>query len=223
MRVAGLYAILDLPHPHGANPVELARAFVEGGASSIQLRAKRASHEDRLAILRAIAPLCQADGVSLWVNDDIAAAEAILAADPSRLLRVQLGVHLGQSDLAALGPAPALRIRRLREAGLGVGISTHTLDQVEAALALGPDYLGFGPVFATHTKRDAEPVVGLELLARACARADVPVVAIGGIGLDAFESVKKAGAAAIAVIGALIADTPEQTRARCHALASRLA
>jgi len=219
MRVAGLYAILDLPHPHGANPVELARAFVEGGASSIQLRAKRASHEDRLAILRAIAPLCQADGVSLWVNDDIAAAEAILAADPSR----HLGVHLGQSDLAALGPAPALRIRRLREARLGVGISTHTLDQVEAALALGPDYLGFGPVFATHTKRDAEPVVGLELLARACARADVPVVAIGGIGLDAFESVKKAGAAAIAVIGALIADTPEQTRARCHALARRLA
>ncbi|MFV8751099.1 thiamine phosphate synthase [Nannocystaceae bacterium ST9] len=215
MRVAGLYAILDLPHPRGLTPIELATAFVEGGAGLIQLRAKRATHLERLATLRAIAAICHAGSVPLLVDDDLAAAEAGIPGVS--------GVHLGQTDLDELGPDPARRIERLREVGLHVGISTHALGQVDAALGLGPTYLGFGPVFSTTSKRDPDPVVGLEGLTQACARADVPVVAIGGIGPEQLESVMKAGAAAIAVIGALIADTPEQTRERCHALATRLA
>lgn len=215
MRVAGLYAILDLPHPRGLSALELTHAFVEGGAGLLQLRAKHASASERLAILRTIAPICHAAAVPLVVNDDLAAAQAGLPG--------VVGVHLGQADLASLGRDPVARIQQLHDAGIRVGISTHALGQVEAALALGPDYLGFGPVFPTATKRDADPVVGLEELATACARAEIPVVAIGGIGPERFDSVLKAGAAAIAVIGALIADSREQTRERCHALATRMA
>jgi thiamine-phosphate pyrophosphorylase len=215
MRPRGLYAILDLPHPRGLSAIELADAFVAGGAGLIQLRAKRATTDERLEILRAIAPICHARAVPIVVDDDLEAARAGIPG--------VVAVHLGQGDLDQLGSDPALRIRQLRDVGISVGISTHALGQVEAALALGPGYLGFGPIFATRSKRDPDPVVGLEALERACARAEIPVVAIGGIGLDRIESVAKAGAAAIAVIGALIADTPEQTRERCHALATRLA
>jgi thiamine-phosphate pyrophosphorylase len=215
MQVAGLYAILDLPHPRGLTAIELTQAFVEGGARIIQLRAKRATPAERMAILRTIAPICYAAAVPLLVNDDLAAAQAGVAG--------LVGVHLGQADLALLGRDPVARIQQLHDAGIRVGISTHSLEQVEAALPLGPDYLGFGPVFSTTTKLDADPVVGMEGLAQACARAEIPVVAIGGIGPERFEGVLKAGAAAIAVIGALIADSGEQTRERCHALATRLA
>jgi thiamine-phosphate pyrophosphorylase len=215
MRVTGLYAILDLPHARGLSAIELAHAFVEGGASVIQLRAKRASPDERLLILRSIAPICHAAGIPIVVDDDLAAAQSGIPG--------VVAVHLGQADLHVLGNDPVLRIRQLREAGIGVGISTHALEQVEAALALGPDYLGFGPVFSTTSKRDPDPVVGIETLTRACARAEIPVVAIGGIGLEQLESLVKAGASAIAVIGALVADTREQTRERCHALATRLA
>lgn len=215
MRVAGLYAILDLPHPRGLSPLELAHAFVDGGAALIQLRAKRASPEERRVILRSIAPICHAANVPIVVNDDLVAAQSGIPG--------VVAVHLGQSDLHQLGSDPGLRIRQLQAAGICVGISTHGLQQVDAALQLAPDYLGFGPVFSTTSKRDPDPVVGIETLARACARTELPIVAIGGIGPEQFESVVKAGAAAIAVIGALIADTREQTRERCHALATRLA
>lgn len=215
MRVADLYAILDLPHANGLSAIDLAHAFVDGGASLIQLRAKRASPDERLLILRSIAPICHAGQVPIVVDDDLAAAQSGIPGIA--------GVHLGQADLHVLGNDPVLRIRQLRAAGICVGISTHAFEQVEAALALGPDYLGFGPVFPTTSKHNPDPVVGIEALTRACARAEIPVVAIGGIGPEQFESVAKAGAAAIAVIGALIADTREQTRERCHALATRLA
>jgi thiamine-phosphate pyrophosphorylase len=215
MRVAGLYAIVDLPHPHGLSASELAGAFVEGGATLIQLRAKRATSDERLQILRTIAPICLARDVPLVVDDDLAAARSGIPG--------VVGVHLGQGDLHQLGSDPASEIRRLHDVGIRVGISTHAPEQVEAALALGAAYLGFGPVFPTASKHDPDPVVGVDGLAYACARAEIPVVAIGGIGPDRFESVLKAGAAAIAVIGALIADTPERTRDRCHALATRLA
>lgn len=215
MIVAGLYAILDLPHPRALAADQLAGALLEGGASLIQLRAKHQTHAERLASLAAIGERCLAAGVPLIVDDDLRAAEAGIPG--------VVGVHLGQTDLHALGPDPARRIRDLHDRGIAVGISTHALDQLDAALALGPAYVGFGPVFATASKRDPDPVVGLATLALACARADVPVVAIGGIGLDRIAGVIEAGAAAIAMIGALVADTPEQTRERCLAVASRIA
>jgi len=111
---------------------------------------------------------------------------------------VAAGVHLGQTDLP---PEAARRIvggRRI------IGFSTHTPAQVRAARRMPVDYLGFGPVFGTTTKEDAEPPVGLEGLEKACRMADKPVVAIGGIGPGRIRAVLDAGASSAAVISALM-------------------
>jgi thiamine-phosphate pyrophosphorylase len=146
------------------------------------------------------------------------------------------GVHLGQRDLDRLGlsdgtgrmDAPDTRQRMreaLREHSLWLGVSTHDPAQLhDTIVMLTPDYVGFGPVFATGSKSEHEPVVGLDGLARACAATTVPVVAIGGIGLPHVPEIVSIGAAGIAVIGALIpgpheSEPVEIIRARCFALA----
>jgi len=216
---AGLYAILDLPHPHGLDPGELAAAVIaEGeGAAIVQVRAKRWGTAERVAALRAIAPLCARFGVPLIVNDDVEAAlEGVAGVS---------GVHFGQEDL---GGEPAARggllieVRaRARECGLPgfvIGLSTHSAAQVQAAQGLAVDYLGYGPVFATRSKERPEPEVGLEGLGVAARLADVPVVAIGGLdGPRGVEAIA-AGARAVAVIGALVAPTIAATRERALVL-----
>jgi thiamine-phosphate pyrophosphorylase len=110
-------------------------------------------------------------------------------------------VHLGQDDLPL---ADALRVRA--SAGrpdLLIGFSTHDRAQALAAAGAGADYIGFGPVFATGSKANPDPVVGLDQLADVCRSVRVPVVAIGGIALEATPSVARAGASAAAVIAAI--------------------
>jgi thiamine-phosphate pyrophosphorylase len=110
-------------------------------------------------------------------------------------------IHLGQNDLPL---AEALRARSAARAEhLSIGISTHALEQAEAAAAGGADYIGFGPVFPTQSKTDADPVVGLAALRQVTATVMIPVVAIGGITLDTVEEVARAGASAAAVIAAV--------------------
>ena len=133
------------------DPVELARALAAGGASIVQIRCKGWPTERVAQVLSALdLP------VPVVVNDH------------PQLASLCDGVHLGQDD----GPFPA---------GVGLkGRSTHSLDQLAAALDEGVDYVGFGPVFATATK-DAGPTQGLDELERIVAASTVPVVAIGGI------------------------------------------
>ncbi|MDH5752846.1 MAG: thiamine phosphate synthase, partial [Deltaproteobacteria bacterium] len=123
------------------------------------------------------------------------------------------GVHLGQEDLAALDPA------LVRSTSLKVGISTHSDDEIERALAYGPALLGFGPVFSTATKRLAYQPQGVETLRRTVDRVPVPVVAIGGIDGSNLEAVARTGVALVAMIGYL--DTV-QTAAGLQALMERL-
>ncbi len=88
----GLYAIVDVPHPHGLAPAEVTRAILDGAPelAALQLRAKGWDTAHRVRALRAMAPLAAAAGVPLWVNDDL---EAALAAGPA-----VAGVHLGVGD-----------------------------------------------------------------------------------------------------------------------------
>lgn len=217
----GLYAILDLPHRLGLDPIAVLDAMLDGGARTIQLRSKHARPEPEL--VHALGVRCAGAGVPLVINDDLELAE--LGIDGVR------GVHLGQGDLDQLGNDPSTRRRRraaLRERGLWVGVSTHDLAQMhDTIVMLEPDYVGFGPVFATTSKLAHEPAVGLETLALACSAATVPVVAIGGIEARHISEVISHGAAAIAVIGALIpgpdeGEPVENIRARCFALARAL-
>jgi thiamine-phosphate pyrophosphorylase len=183
----GLYGIVDLPADADADAATaLAQALLDGGAGTLQLRMKSAPASQMLAVSEALLPLCKQRGVPFIVNDRLDVALAVAAQ----------GAHLGQDDL------PIAAARPLVPAGFVLGISTHNEAQARAAMAGGADYIGFGPCFATQTKLNPDPVVGLEALARVCALG-VPVVAIGGITLETVAAVARAGASAAAVIRAV--------------------
>jgi thiamine-phosphate pyrophosphorylase len=167
----GLYAIADLATltARGLDPVAFAEAVLPARPVALQLRAKGAPPDRTLALLGELAPRCLRAGVPLVANDD-----------PDLAVRAGCAmVHVGQGDL------PVGEVRR-RAPGLGVGVSTHDLAQLERALAARPRYVAFGPVFATTSKADASPVVGTRALRQAYAlarAAGIPLVAIGGITL----------------------------------------
>lgn len=183
----GLYAIadLDLLGLWGVDPLAFVDAVLAARPAALQLRAKSAGAGEALELLRAIQPRAVAAGVPLFANDrpDLA------------LLAGCAGVHLGQDDLSVeaarrLGPE------------LAIGVSTHDLAQLERALLERPAYVAFGPIFATASKRNPDPVVGLSLLGEAAARcraAGTPLVAIGGLTQETAASV-----AAHADVGAVI-------------------
>jgi thiamine-phosphate pyrophosphorylase len=165
----GLYAIVDVGTltSRRIDPVAFADAVLRVQPAALQLRAKDLPPRETLALLRALAPMCRRADVPFVANDrpDL----AILAGCDA--------VHVGQSDM------PIDRVRRIAP-GLGVGVSTHDLEQLDAALAARPLYVACGPVFETATKTNPDPVVGVAGLRAASVRAaaaGVPLVAIGGI------------------------------------------
>jgi thiamine-phosphate pyrophosphorylase len=172
--------------------LETARRAVEAGATVVQLRVK-APTEAIVARGRGFRGL----GVTLVVNDDVEAAVE-LGAD---------GVHLGQSDEGA---------DRARAAGLLLGRSVVSLEQ---ALEADADYLGAGPVWATPSKADADPPIGLEGLEGIARAVSIPVVAIGGIDASNAAVCIRAGAAGVAVIRA--ATDPALRKTVDEALAAR--
>ena len=173
--------------------LDAAKRAVVAGATVVQLRVKGAPTAELVDRGRRMSAL----GVTFVVNDDVHAAVA-LAAD---------GVHLGQSDAGA---------EEARSAALLLGLSVST---IEEALAADADYLGAGPVWATPSKLDAEPPIGLEGLRSICSAVSVPVVAIGGIDAANAGECIAAGAAGVATIRA--AADPLLRKAVDEALAAR--
>jgi thiamine-phosphate diphosphorylase len=195
--IRGFYAVLD------RDDERLARTLARA-SRVLQVRLKPRDRRIDTATLVAVAQMarrvCDETGTALIVNDRLDVALAV-GAD---------GVHLGQTDL------PLAEARRIA-GSLWIGISTHDREQVRAARAAGADYLGFGPVFATTTKQDPDPVQGLTGLRMAVAEAGpVPVVAIGGITPETAPALYRLGVAAICAIGA-VNDAPDVL-----AVASRL-
>jgi len=183
--ISGFYAVLD------RDDESLARTLLASGARVLQLRIKPdvpLGAGALVRIARVARRLCDEVGAALIVNDRIDVALAARAD----------GVHLGQMDL------PLREARRVVGTRLWIGVSTHNLAQVTLARAGGADYLGFGPVFVTRTKRNPDPVQGLTGLRAAVAVAEgLPVVAIGGITPDQAPGIYATGAAAICAIGAV--------------------
>lgn len=214
--VRGLYPLLSEGQVPTASMAAAARVFADAGCRIVQLRLKTAPDSERLRIQREVASALKGSGVTLVV-DDRADLVAILALEAGPDLGLGFGLHLGQDDLppaaarSVVGPAPL------------IGYSTHTLDQVAAAAVEPVDYLGFGPVFATASKAHPDSVVGLEGLRLAVATAAWPVVAIGGLDLKTAPQAIEAGAAAVAIIGALVAGLDLATPAGLRALAKRAA
>jgi len=198
----GLYAIVDAELCRDRDPLAIAERILLGGCAVLQLRSKRidAAALEPLAVqMRA---LCRARGVPFVVNDH-----------PELALRVGAdGVHLGQDDM------PIEQARALCRGRLAIGVSTHDLAQARAAQLRGADLIGFGPVFATASKHNPDPEVGLPGLRAACANVSIPVVAIGGITTVNVVEVARAGAAMAAAIGALCgAEDPEAAALLMHA------
>jgi thiamine-phosphate pyrophosphorylase len=180
--ISGFYAVLD------RDDEALCRALLAGGARVLQIRIKPARSAGEIVRAGKMARrLCDEHGAALVINDRIDVALAVRAD----------GVHLGQTDL------PIEKARPLAGT-MFLGISTHSAEQVRAALAGNPDYIAYGPVFATATKANPDPVVGIDGLRAAVAAAgNVPVVAIGGITPARAAEVYATGAAAICAIGAV--------------------
>jgi len=182
-----LYVIITSNLP--ADVISLACKCAGGGADCVQLRAKAIDDDRLFDIAVEFVRICKEAGVLSIINDrvDIAVASG---AD---------GVHLGQNDL------PIEQARKLQLAPLIIGKSTHSLKQLQAACEERPTYAALGPVFATETKPDAEPV-GLDYVRQATeilSDTGVCNVAVGGITMENVEDVLRAGAKAIAVCAAV--------------------
>jgi thiamine-phosphate pyrophosphorylase len=186
-----LYPILDADALAlaGVPLATAAHALYDAGVRWLQYRDKQASDAavvERMRELRAIFP---AGDAVLLLNDRVDLC-APVGAD---------GVHIGQEDMLAAEARRILGPHRL------LGVSTHNATQLSAAIATGAaDYLAIGPVFATGSKENPDPVVGLAGVKAARASTRLPLVAIGGITGDNGHEVIEAGADSVAVISALL-------------------
>ena len=201
--IPSLYAILDaeVAKRAGWALVDLAAACLHGGARFLQVRATAASGAWLHDTTSAIVALAHAEGAIVIVND---------RADIARLAGAD-GVHVGQNDL------PPAAVRSIVGTDCLVGVSTHTIEQIDAAVLEPVDYVAIGPVFGTSTKSTGYEAVGLERVRAAAGVAHgrgLPIVAIGGITLDRAADVIEAGASSVAVISDLLATGDPEARVR---------
>ena len=180
--------ILDAEAARGRPLADLLKAAADGGARLFQYRDKHASMKDAYRQALALRQAAADAGAILIVNDRCDLALAVEAD----------GVHLWQDDL------PVQEARAIMGTGKLIGLSTHNEAQVRAAVHSGADYLGFGPIFTPGSKRDHDPVVGLEGLKRMRALTSLPVFAIGGITAESAGALAGAGADGVAVITAIV-------------------
>ncbi|MGE3508160.1 MAG: thiamine phosphate synthase [Vicinamibacterales bacterium] len=198
-----LYVICDsdVCAGYGWTLTDFARACFDGGATLLQVRAKTMAGQQLLEATSAIMTLAQTAGATVIVNDR---ADIALAASAQ-------GVHVGQDDL------PPRAIRSILGDAAVVGRSTHTDDQLRAALGEPIDYVATGPVFGTATKDTGYDPRGLESVAAAARltrSSGMPLVAIGGITLARAASVIEAGAQSVAVISDLLSSGRPDARVR---------
>ena len=190
-----LYAILDIDllEARQLEPLSVFQAWLDCGVRLIQLRAKSMTMGPMLVVAESMVSRAARAGATLFVND---------RADVARLSDAN-GVHLGQDDL------PPEKARKTLRPGQWIGVSTHNLAQVQAALKIERpiDYVAIGPVSATSSKANPDPVVGLAGVRDAASlakAAEKPLVAIGGITLEAAPEVIASGADSVAVISDLL-------------------
>lgn len=191
-RLPEFYPILDtgVLAARGLSAVEAAEAILQAGARVLQFRHKEFFSREMFEDARRVAAICRSAGALFVMND---------RADFAKLLDAAL--HLGQDDLA---PADA---RTLLPAPTIIGFSTHNREQLRAGHAQPVDYLAIGPIFATGSKGNPDPVVGGMELAALRALTNKPLAAIGGITRATAHSILDAGADSLAVIGDLYPET----------------
>src|SRR5947208_2548569 len=200
-----LYGIIDLGYVEEPDLACVAEQMVDGGVDLIQLRGKGRSIEELADLAAALHQLTARSSTSLIVNDHAEIASRVPVE----------GVHVGQDD-------DSIEVA-LRKAGRGVliGKSTHSIEQALAAQREGADYIGFGPIFATPTKPDYQPI-GLKEIEGVHRDVVLPIFCIGGIKPDNLRKVITAGARRVAIVSGLLKapDIAEYART-CKSLLDR--
>src|SRR5213080_2562829 len=184
---ARLYGIIDLGYVEESDVTHVAEQMIEGCVDMIQLRGKGKSLDELTGYAARLHEITARSSTPLIVNDHAEIASRVPVE----------GVHVGQDD-------DSIEVAR-RKAGRDVlvGKSTHSLEQARAAQREGADYIGFGPIFATPTKPDYQPI-GLKHIKQAHLEMDLPIFCIGGIKLDNLGQVIAAGARRVAIVSGLL-------------------
>ena len=192
-----LYLVTDRGLARGRSTLEIVSAAVHGGATVVQLREKDCSTRDFIEQALTIKEFLKDRGVPLIINDRLDVAQAVKAD----------GVHLGQSDMA-LGVA-----KKILGDSMIIGISAESLQDAVEAEKGGADYLGVSPIYATPTKTDTAPPLGLAGLRKIRKAVRIPLVGIGGLNRDNAAEVIRNGADGVAVVSAIVAADDPQTAA----------
>ncbi len=184
-----LYLVTDRGLARDRSMLEIVRAAVQGGVTCVQLREKECSTLDFIEQAFTIKDFLKSRGVPLIINDRVDVALAIEAD----------GVHLGQTDM------PLEIAKKIVGDSMIIGISAESLADALEAEKGGADYLGVSPIYATPTKTETAPPLGLEGLRAIRAAVNIPLVAIGGLNRDNSAAVIQNGGDGVAVVSAIVA------------------
>lgn len=182
-----LYGILDLGYVRKEEAIDVAAKMLEGGVGILQLRAKGSPVDEVIFLGKLLAPLCKRHEVPFILNDYPELVGEV-GAD---------GAHVGQDDISVA------EARRLAGSHAIVGKSTHSVEQAIKAIDEAPDYIGFGPLFATATKPDYVPI-GLLDISKVHELVSLPIFCIGGIKRENLPSVISAGARRVVIVSGIL-------------------
>jgi len=183
-----LYLVTDRGLAKGRSTLDIVRAAVSGGVTCVQLREKDCSTREFIEQAIAIKDFLKERRVPLIINDRVDVALAV-GAD---------GVHLGQTDM------PLKTAQKILGDSMIIGISAESLEDAVEAEKGGADYLGVSPIYATPTKTDTAPPLGLEGLRSIRQAVNLPLVGIGGLNRDNAADVIRSGGDGVAVVSAIV-------------------
>ena len=186
--ICGYYFITDAGLSRAGNMSDVTSAL-SCGVKVVQYRNKDAETRQMFDEALLLGQLCREGGASFLINDRV---DIALAADAD-------GVHLGQSDM------PFAAARRLLGPEKIIGLTVHSLAEALEGQALGADYLGVSPIFATATKLDAGKPAGISLIEQIREEVSLPLIAIGGINHRNARQVVAAGADGLCAISCVVA------------------
>ena len=187
LTTARLYGILDLGYVRETEALTMGRKMLAGGVQVLKLRAKGRTPHEIVPLARELAGICRKHGVPFILND-FPELVPETGAD---------GAHVGQDDISVA------EARRLAGDTAIIGKSTHSLAQAIAAQSESPDYIGFGPLFATPTKPDYQPI-GTTDITTVHRVVSLPIFCIGGIKHENLPAVLSAGTERVVIVSGIL-------------------